>query len=89
MMFQAHEGRIGGETPASGNVISGNGLGGIRVVDEASTANVIQGNLIGSDATGTRAIGNGSASGIMEGMVEFDDAEGPSLRHRFYRLPVP
>jgi hypothetical protein len=54
---------IGGTTPAARNVISGNGLDGIDIGDETgavstSTNNLIQGNLIGTDATGTTNLGN-------------------------------
>ncbi len=46
-----------------GNVISGNGVEGVEVAfndsDGNSTANVIQGNFIGTNATGTAAVPNG------------------------------
>ena len=47
--------RVGGPDPAARNVISGNWLAGI---DLYSSQNVIQGNYIGTDATGTRGLGN-------------------------------
>ncbi len=46
---------IGGSGPGQGNLISGNSGGGIGTGDDT----IIQGNLIGTDATGTLAIGNG------------------------------
>jgi Bacterial Ig-like domain (group 3) len=52
---------IGGAEAGAGNVISGNSFSGIGI--EGGPSNVIQGNLIGTDATGTRALGNGG-SGI-------------------------
>jgi titin len=42
-----------------GNVISGNGLDGIVINGPQSTGNVVAGNLVGTDVTGTRALGNG------------------------------
>jgi hypothetical protein len=45
---------IGGTAPGAGNVISTNQLNGVLVIGELSIANTIQGNLIGTDATGTR-----------------------------------
>lgn len=54
--------QIGGliSTPGAppGNVISGNDGIGI-VIDNDNISNVIQGNLIGTDATGTQSLGNG------------------------------
>ena len=52
---------IGGTAVGAGNVISGNGSEGLRLSDSGTTANVVQGNLIGTDVTGTNAIPNGFA----------------------------
>jgi titin len=46
---------IGGTTPAARNLISGNIGAGVSF---AGTGNVVQGNLIGTDVTGTLALGN-------------------------------
>jgi len=51
---------IGGAAPGAGNVISANAAAGVRVMDWSAAENVIQGNLIGTDATGTQALGNGN-----------------------------
>jgi hypothetical protein len=51
---------IGGAQAGAGNLISGNGTG-VRVVSISGgrpQRNLVQGNLIGTDATGTRALGN-------------------------------
>jgi CSLREA domain-containing protein len=50
---------IGGDTPAARNIISGNGTG----VDTFFGRATIEGNLIGTDATGTANLGNGT--GVM------------------------
>ena len=42
------------------NVISGNGLYGVEIIDSGTTGNVVAGNLIGTDPTGTMAVGNGT-----------------------------
>jgi uncharacterized repeat protein (TIGR01451 family) len=51
---------IGGLTLASANVISGNGASGILINAGSAYGNRIKGNLIGTDATGTRVLGNAS-----------------------------
>ena len=50
---------IGGTTATLRNVISGNDSDGIAIVGAAATGNVVQGNYIGTDATGTLDRGNG------------------------------
>jgi hypothetical protein len=49
---------IGGTEAGAGNLISGNRSTGVAVLDN-QIGNVIQGNLIGTDATGTLPLGNG------------------------------
>ena len=49
---------IGGGVPGAGNVISGNAVDGVVISGVGSTDNVVQGNFIGTDATGTAAKGN-------------------------------
>ena len=53
---------IGGIDPGAGNLISGNGDtttdGGIYLIGVGATGNLIQGNKIGTDVTGTLALGN-------------------------------
>lgn len=53
---------IGGTSPGTRNLISGNSTAGIFI--SGATANLIQGNLIGTDITGTADLGN-SFSGIV------------------------
>jgi CSLREA domain-containing protein len=48
--------RVGGSSPAARNLISGNTHDGIEL---ESNDNTIQGNLIGTDRTGTQPLGNG------------------------------
>jgi hypothetical protein len=49
---------VGGTTPDLRNVISGNG--GVGVVFDLAGGGVVEGNRIGTDATGTTPLGNGS-----------------------------
>jgi parallel beta-helix repeat protein len=56
---------IGGTTPAARNLISGNANGdGVDLVDVGTNNNRVQGNFIGTDATGTRALPNTGIGGI-------------------------
>jgi len=50
---------IGGTTSGAANVISGNGLGGLDLTDESQ--DVVEGNFIGTNATGSAALPNTSA----------------------------
>ena len=50
--------QIGGAAAGARNVISGNGNNGIFLLGAGTAANVIQGNYIGTDQTGTLARGN-------------------------------
>lgn len=57
--------RIGGPTPAERNLISGNGGNGISIDGAETISNTIIGNYIGTDASGTAALGNmGPGGGI-------------------------
>lgn len=47
---------IGGSTPAERNIISGNGNTGVSVL--AAYGNIVQGNYIGTDVSGTAPLGN-------------------------------
>ncbi|WP_406699610.1 Calx-beta domain-containing protein [Singulisphaera sp. Ch08] len=58
VLDNAPENRIGGVEQGRGNLISGNRLTGLRILGSGAADNVIQGNEIGTDRTGTRAIGN-------------------------------
>ncbi len=67
---------IGGSTAAA-NVISGNTNDGIDVTDSGTSGNLVAGNLIGTNATGARPLGNGGAgvsisSGAQNNFVGFD-----------------
>lgn len=50
---------VGGTSPAARNVISGNGSDGIEISGASASNNVVLGNFIGTDASGTLDKGNG------------------------------
>jgi titin len=54
---------IGGATPGAGNVIAGNDASGIYLFGPDSTGNVVQGNYLGTDVSGSLALSN-TANGI-------------------------
>jgi parallel beta-helix repeat protein len=49
---------VGGTTPGTANVISGNATNGVHLSGTAVTGNTIQGNYIGTDSLGSLAVGN-------------------------------
>ena len=55
----ANANTIGGTIPPARNLVSGNTQDGIFIADPGSDNNVVQGNFIGTDVTGTAAIANG------------------------------
>ncbi|MCA9212723.1 MAG: DUF4347 domain-containing protein, partial [Planctomycetales bacterium] len=62
---------IGGTTADLANVISGNGWAGVHIA--GGSGNIVQGNYIGTDATGTVAIGNGATgSGTNNGGISIN-----------------
>ncbi|MBT8398185.1 MAG: CSLREA domain-containing protein [Gemmatimonadetes bacterium] len=50
---------VGGAETGAGNLISGNTFNGVTVYGEHGWENTVQGNLIGTNASGTAALGNG------------------------------
>lgn len=61
-IFNASNNVIGGTTEAERNIISGNNGVGVYIhkypAEQAATGNLVQGNYIGTDVTGTAALGN-------------------------------
>jgi hypothetical protein len=53
---------IGGTSPGAGNLISANLQYGVSLTDAGTSGNLVQGNLIGTDISGTNGLGNGTTS---------------------------
>ena len=64
--LQAPDNVVGGTTPGARNVISGNGGNGVWLFGSGTTGNQIQGNLIGTNASGAAAVPNSSTGVRLE-----------------------
>ena len=58
---------IGGTVAGLRNIISGNTSGGVQIRHAGTNGNIVQGNFIGTDKSGTAALGNFFGVGIAEG----------------------
>ena len=78
---------VGGDTSAEGNVISGNGAGGVNVAGDGVTDNTIRGNLIGVDVYGNQPlpnfygviIGDGASYTTVQGNVVSGNRQGVTI----------
>jgi hypothetical protein len=59
--------RVGGTAPAERNLISANGSDGVRLSSAFADGNLVQGNLIGTDASGTEDLGNMGSGVALDG----------------------
>ena len=66
---------VGGTTPAARNVISGNACNAVFV--SGANDNTIQGNYVGTDKTGTKALTNGD--GFICAAVDISDSSGNTV----------
>ncbi|PYI87060.1 MAG: hypothetical protein DME26_07380, partial [Verrucomicrobia bacterium] len=58
VIHRASDNVIGGTVPGARNVISAGGQSGIFIFGDTAARNLVQGNLIGTDVTGTLDLGN-------------------------------
>ena len=84
---------VGGTTTAARNIISGNTQFGVFISDSGTSGNVVEGNFIGTDSTGTAALGNGtgvqiiSASGNIVGGSELARATSSAATPLAFKSP--
>ncbi len=64
---EASNNTIGGTAAGAGNVISGNGGAGVHLGGAGVTGNLVVGNFIGTDASGTADLGNSFAGVFING----------------------
>lgn len=65
LLGTAHNNTIGGAAAGDANVISGNTGHGVGIFGSSVTANIVQGNFIGTTADGVTPIGNGQEGVII------------------------
>jgi hypothetical protein len=73
-VLNASDNLIGGTTPATRNLLSGNSASGVLVVGSAALRNLVEGNYIGTNASGTAAVGN--SNGVVLGSFATDTVIG-------------
>jgi hypothetical protein len=74
---------VGGTARTARNLISGNKVEGIEILNPNATGNLIQGNLIGTDDTGTKALGNGGPGvRLFSGMYNTIGGTAPGAGNR-------
>jgi uncharacterized repeat protein (TIGR01451 family) len=66
---------VGGTVAGAGNVISDNFRGGVSILGQGTTGNLLQGNLIGTKADGTNPLGNHD-SGVTIGTFASNNTVG-------------
>ena len=73
---------VGGTAVGAGNVISGNRFDGVHIEGREDWYNTVLGNRIGTDVTGTRAVGNENAGvWVMEGFGTLIGGTTPEARN--------
>jgi hypothetical protein len=78
------ENRIGGPAATDRNVISGNTVAGV-VLGTGARDNLVQGNLIGTDSTGTQSRPNGDTGVLVQGDAQENRIDGNVIAHNAQR----
>lgn len=80
VLVQSSANRIGGSTPAQRNLIGGCNTQGIHFSGGGASNNVVQGNYIGTDRSGTNRVGN--ALGVAVTSASFNIIGGDTVEKR-------
>lgn len=81
-VFASERTTIGGTVPGAGNLISFNGNGNVMMNSSANgVANIVQGNLIGTDITGTKPLRGGGVSIIYNYEYALIGGTSPAARN--------
>lgn len=78
MIYQSTDNTIGGTTAADRNIISGNNGQGL-LIEANANGNVVQGNFIGTDATGTVALTPNASTAVQYNGVLIANAGGNTI----------
>ncbi|HVC93402.1 MAG TPA: hypothetical protein VND64_06905, partial [Pirellulales bacterium] len=73
---------IGGTAPGTANVISGNTLDGVTISTVGTTTNVVEGNFIGTSASGAAALGNGERGVTLGAGATYNTIGGTTVAAR-------
>ena len=73
---------VGGATPEERNLISGSGNVGVSIADTDTMSNTVSGNYIGTDVTGTRALGNVEAGVWIGNSAQYNTVGGTTPEER-------
>ncbi len=73
---------IGGTAPGAGNLLSGNRDDGASIFGSGSTGNLVLGNLVGTDVSGTAALPNGDDGLTLSGAATGNTIGGTALGAR-------
>lgn len=61
---------VGGTAAGTADVISGNGVYGVYVSDSTTSGNVVEGDFIGTDSTGSNPLGNDDGVDVADGAYD-------------------
>ncbi len=82
IMGGASSTNIGGDGVREGNLISGNAENGVNIVNSDTSFNTLEGNLIGTDLSGTAALGNSGYGVRISQMAYYNTVGGDTAAER-------